>query len=351
VEIAAGPRACYRASVASSILASSLAALSVLAGAPPPAPALVESVAALAPAEDGYAAALAAIDEANIAVNKDPEANLATLEAALEDLLAFGPQIAADDKGREALDLSQLNLARALLLADNEARAAEVMDAVLLTARDRKLPIKRFGPTLVKFHDARRAALDELGSGSIQVQCRVACEIVIDEQRSTSDSGPLYLGAHRVWVEASDGSAPPLQTKVVLEQEGVSVPLVYPEVAEDEPACEPVPIVTQPPVEADKPPKRVLPRWASISVALIGAGAAVAGGVMLGLDGTCPGGLDPVADAQDCPELYEGTVPGLVAIGIGSALTLTGSVIIAVDEVRVGKQRGRQATIGWQMRF
>ena len=337
--------------MASFVLASSLVTLSLLSGATPPAPAIVEPIASLAPSAGDYEAALEAIDQANIAVNKDPEANIEALETAITELLAFGPQLASDDKGREALDLSQLNLARALLLAEDEDRAAVAMDAVLLRARNRKLPVKRFGPTLVKFHDARKAALEKAGSGSIQIQCRVECFIVIDEEPATGDSGPLYLGTHRVWVETADGSAEPFAAEVVLDQDGVSKPIVYPAGSDEAEDCEPVPMAPTDTGPAEREPKRILPRWAEITVAVIGAGAAVAGGVMLGLDGNCPGGADPVADAQDCPEIYEGTVPGLVAIGIGSALVVTGGVVLAVDEVRVGKQRGRQAMIGWQMRF
>ncbi|KIG15248.1 hypothetical protein DB30_05792 [Enhygromyxa salina] len=338
--------------MASPVLACSLAALSTVTSFSVPAPQLAAPIVEFAaPESDGdYEAALTAVDEANIAVNRDPESSLPMLEAALEQLVGFGPQIAADPKGREALDLSQLNLARALLLADNEDRAARVMDAVLLTARDRKLPIKRFGPTLVAFHDARRKLLDERGAGSIQIQCRLACRIVIDEQPATANSGLLYLGPHRVWVEAADGSAPAERHEIELGEDGVSEVLYYPEIADDD-ECE---IVAPPPVAVEPPPpppKRILPRWAEISVAVIGVGAVAAGGVLLGLDGKCPGGQDPVADASECPDLYEGTVSGIAAVGIGSALIVLGGVTLAVDEVRVGKQTGRQAVLAWQMRF
>jgi hypothetical protein len=303
-----------------------------------------------AESEGDYAAALAAVDEANIAVNRDPEASLPMLEAALGQLIGFGPQIAADPKGREALDLSQLNLARALLLTGDKDQAARVMDAVLMTARARKLPIKRFGPTLINFHDERRKQLDQLGAAAIQIQCRIACRIVIDEQPATSDSGPLYLGPHRVWIEAADASAPPERHEIELSQDGVSEVLSYPRVMEDD-EC---PIAAAPPAAVAPPPapgKRILPRWAEISVTMIGVGAVVAGGVLLGLDGKCPGGQDPVAEASECPDLYEGTVSGIAAVAIGSAFVVLGGVTLAVDEVRVGNQKGRQAVLTWQMRF
>jgi hypothetical protein len=58
-----------------------------------------------------------------------------------------------------------------------------------------------------------------------------------------------------------------------------------------------------------------------------------------------------MADAAQCPELYEGTVSGLVAIGVGSALLVTGGVMLSIDEVRLGNEKGRQAMLTWRMRF
>lgn len=340
--------------MASTVLACSLAALSAVTSFSPPAPHLAAPIVEFAPAEsDGdYERALAAVEEANRAVNRDPDTNLPLLEAALGQLIAFGPQLAADPKGREAVDLSQLNLARGLLLAGDEEQAARVMDAVLMTARERKLPIKRFGPTLVGFHDKRRKQLEQRGSAAIQIQCRIACRIVIDEQPASTNPGLLYLGLHRVWIEAADASAPAERHEIELSQDGVSEVLFYPEVAEDD-ECDvmPPPVVVTAPPAPPAPPKRILPRWAEISVAVIGVGAVAAGGVLLGLDGTCPGGQDPVADASECPDLYEATTSGIAAVGIGSALVVLGGVTLAIDEVRVGKQSGRQAVLSWQTRF
>jgi hypothetical protein len=330
-----------------SVLASSLSVLCVIAAslpAPPP-PRLELGVAPGTEAD--YEAAIAAVEEANLAVNNDPEANLAALEAAIEQLGGFGPQIAASANGREALDLSLLNLARALLLTGDEARAAEVMDEVIRAAHGRKLPTKKFGPTLVKFHDQRRAQLEQQGTAAIQVLCRVSCRVVIDARPATTDSGPLYLGTHRVWVEAANNDEAPLELDVELDVAGATAVVHYPA---EETTCEAEPVIIElPPPPA--PPQRILPRWTEISVIAIGVGAVIAGGVMLGLDGKCPGGLDPIADAQRCPELYEGTASGLTAIGIGSALLVAGAVTLSIDEVRVGNERGRQAVLGWTMRF
>lgn len=331
--------------MASPLFALCLAVIGTIASAPVPAPTLEFSAAAQTNGGD-FEAALAAVEEANLAVNNDPEANLTSLAAAIEQLSSFGPQIAADPKARETLDLSLLNLARALLVSGDEAGAAEIMDQALRSAYDRKLPIARFGPTLVDFHDQRRALLDERGTAAIQVQCHVSCRVVIDARPSSTDSGPLYLGPHRVWIESLDGSVPAVDYPIELSEAGATEVLHF---AVIEPKCEPPVVAAAPPPAPE--PKRMLPRWAEISVAAIGVGAIIAGGVALGFDGKCPRGLDPVTDAQRCPQLYEGTVPGLVAIGLGSALLVAGGVTLTVDEVRVGKQRGRQAMLGWHMKF
>lgn len=334
--------------MASPLLALCLAVIGTLASVPAPSLPFVRNQVRNEQTKGGdFEAALSAVEQANLAVNNDPEANLPGLVAAIEQLSSFGPEIAADPAARETLDLSLLNLARALLVSGDEARAAEIMDQVLRSAADRKLPIARFGPTLVDFHDQRRALLDERGTAAIQVQCHISCRVVIDARPASTDSGPLYLGPHRVWIESLDGSVPAVDYPIELSEAGATEVLHF---AVVEPKCEAPPVVTPPPPPPVEP-KRILPRWAEISVAAIGVGAIVAGGVALGLDGKCPGGLDPIADAQQCPTLYEGTVPGLVAIGIGSALLVAGGVTLTVDEVRVGKQRGRQAMLGWTMKF
>ena len=336
--------------VASSLLASTLVAACGLATVPP-APTLNGAL-IVAAADGDYAAALEQIDAANTAVNKDPEANIAQLEEAIEKLSEFGIELADDPEGREALELSRLNLARALLVVKQEDKASAIMDTTLIRAHGRDLPTKRFGPTLAKFAAKRLRTLEAFGTGTVEVNCATSCRVIIDEEVMGESSAPLFLGEHKVWIQSTDGSFETESYTVMLEEDGQVVRYDYPKDGIPEeplPACEPVDV--EPPPPPPPPPKRILPRWASITVAVIGAGAAVAGGVMLGLDGSCPGGLDPEADAADCPQIYEGTVPGLVAIGIGSALTVAGSVVIAVDEVRVGKQKGQQATIGWKMRF
>jgi hypothetical protein len=71
--------------------------------------------------------------------------------------------------------------------------------------------------------------------------------VVIDEQTTTASSGPLYLGTHRVWVEAADGSAAAERHNIELGTSGVTEVVNYP--AESDEGCEiaaPAPVVAPP---------------------------------------------------------------------------------------------------------
>ena len=100
------------------------------------------------------------------------------------------------------------------------------------------------------------------------------------------------------------------------------------------------------------PIPRLVPRWAEVLMVVVGAGAVGASGALLALDGTCPGGGDPIDDAgRVCPNLYETTAAGAVALGLGSAFMATGVVLLTVDEVQTRRGRQTQATLSWRMRF
>lgn len=315
---------------------------------------LEDDFAATVVARDGddaeaYAAARDAVDKANLAVNKDPESNVADLQARLAELEGFEAQLAEDPATRELVELSRLNLARAYLVMEDIEQAEAAMDQVLRVARERRPDVDQFGPTFAAYYDARREALDGLGRAEIAVECGVPCEVTIDAVPSEPESGPLYLGTYRVWIRAKDDSALEERHTVALDQPGEVVSVAFPTVGpEPEPEPEPEPVELAP---AAPEWKRVLPRWASATLAIVGVGGLAAGAAMLSLDGTCPGGFDPVRQAQDCPELYESTNVGGALVGVGAAVAATGGVILIVDEVRVGKQSGRQATLTWTVRF
>lgn len=291
------------------------------------------------PEQTEYEQAITALEEANVEVNRDPVANYQVLMDALDGLGPYGAELAEDAEARELVSLSMLNLARALLVAEDEDGAAMVMKEAIRGAQGRELPVERFGPTLVEFHAAQKAELDAAGTGEIEVDCAVSCRVLIDERPSPSASGPLYLGSYRVIIEATDGSDTRESHEVDLHHSGQVELLRFPQGGA--------------PVDAPATggSGRILPRWAEASLAGAGLAVIAAGAIALSFDGKCPGGLDPMADAADCPELYESTASGWTAIGLGAALAITGGVLLTYDEVKIARQRGHQATLTWTLRF
>lgn len=314
----------------------------LLAPEAPPLPGRLE-----APADDAdeYAAAVAKLDAANGAVNRDPEANFEALAQALDQMSRFAPQLADDPRGSEIRVLALLNLARAMLVAGHPEGAGLMMDEAIRLVRGGELPVEQFGPTLSRFHTDRREALAKLGQGRLEVRCDVPCEVFVDEQRLEHDtdarSDALPFGSYRVWIQASEGEPLPERHLVEIDVDGEIETLAYPLVA---------------PVVEDEPPplpsyRRMLPRWAEIGMLGLGVGLIATGGALLAFDGRCPGGRDPVADAIDCPKIYESTIGGLTTLGLGAALALSGGITLGIDEVRVGRERATRATIGYAFRF
>jgi len=94
----------------------------------------------------------------------------------------------------------------------------------------------------------------------------------------------------------------------------------------------------------------LLPRWADVLLMSAGAAAIGTGAALWAIDGSCPKGADP-NDTSACPQVYVTKVAGIATVAAGSALFLSGTVLLTVDEVRVGRQRGTQASLVWTFRF
>ncbi len=300
-----------------------------------------------APPDDSaaYDDAIAKVDAANGAVNRDPEANFEALAQALDQLSRFAPQLADDPRGSEIRVLALLNLARAMLVAGHDAGAGLIMDEAIRLVRFGELPVEQFGPTLARFHTDRREALAKLGQGRLEIRCAGPCEVFVDEQRLALDgearSEALPFGSYRVWIQASEGEPLPERHLIEIDVDGEIETLAYPLVAPLD-AHEPEPAPTR---------ARIMPRWAEIGLLGVGVGLVATGGALLAFDGRCPGGLDPVADAADCPKIYESTVGGLTTLGLGAALALTGGITLGIDEVRIGRERSTRAMLGYAIRF
>ena len=318
-----------------------------------------------------YRAAVAELEALNLAVNRSPDEHPA-LARAIERVTEFADELAHDEQARELRTLALLNLARARLRADDEEGAGQAIDEAIRAAGDAEVPARSFGPTLADFYAKRLGALEEWGQGAIQVECSVACRVLIDEREveasaseldfNTSEleagaseldfnTSELYFGTYRVWIASEDERVEGLaiaRHEVIIDIDGEVETITYAPALIPEPEPEPIP--EPPPVVA---PKRLLPRWAELATLVAGAGLIITGGALLSQDGKCigGGGLDPMTDAQRCPQLWESTAGGAASLALGAALAVTGGVMLAVDEVRVNGNKGTRAVLTWTLRF
>jgi hypothetical protein len=93
-----------------------------------------------------------------------------------------------------------------------------------------------------------------------------------------------------------------------------------------------------------------VPRWASIAGISGGAALVIVGGVLLGIDGKCPGGYDPMTEIADCPSVYNTGVGGGVLVGVGAVAMLGMGTVLAITEVQRSKQ-GKQRTSALRRRL
>jgi hypothetical protein len=300
----------------------------------PPAPAVTSDA--------KYNQALDNVRNAQKLANEEPERGSTQLRDALNVLQGFGPRLATDPEGQDLRLMAQLTLARSLLATNQAESARAVMDEAIRTARGDPLPTKNFGPGLAALHRERAGVLAKHGTGSIEVDCRSPCRVFINERPTQARTDGLVPGNYRVWIEATDGSAPDVQLKAEVEHEGQVVHFDFgraPVLDDDPPVAGP-----------SKPRGRVLPRWADILLVSAGAAAIGTGAALWAIDGSCPGGADP-EDVVACPRVYITRTAGIVTVAAGSALLLGGTIVLTVDEVRAGRQRGTQASLVWTFRF
>ncbi len=108
------------------------------------------------------------------------------------------------------------------------------------------------------------------------------------------------------------------------------------------------------PVEEQEPVEEVkvwpVPRWASIAGISGGAALVIVGGVLLGIDGKCPGGGDPMVDFDTCPSVYNTDVGGGVLVGVGAVAMIGMGTVLAITEVQRSKQ-GKQRTSALRRRL
>jgi hypothetical protein len=309
------------------------------------------------PPADDYAGAKQQVDDASLAASNKADAEVvAALADALARMDAWSRELADDEAGRNALVMARLNLARGYLKLGDAAAAERELDRLLRESLGEPVPANRFGPELNKLFKQRQAKLDADGKATLALVCVAACEIVLDHHRIEPGSLELYLGSHALTIASVDGAIEPLVQRVELTAPGVTTtveigppPAPEPEPQpepepEPEPVVAPPPVIEPPPVERDvapPPPKRMFPIGVEVDGMVLGAGLAIAGGVMLAYDGRCTDG-NPATPT--CPKIFESTAGGAISIALGGALLLTSTVLLAIDEGRQHHHRRKYAS-------
>jgi hypothetical protein len=307
---------------------------------------------------DEYARAVAAVGDAMVEINTDPEQGSAKLRLALERLWEFAPLLAEDPTALEQRTLAELALARAELARGDRYAAAATIDASLEALGGRPLDTERLGPSLGALVEERAQALRARGVARLRVECSVACRVLVDERNAgdvdaagSARELTVPLGRHRVWVEAiTEPDLPPLRTTVALDSADARVTLAYPEVVAPPPSVTPGRRSDADKFEMPGPRARVAPRWVEVSALATGTAALIAGAVLMAIDSECPRGADP-KDVVACPELYDTRTAGIALVSAGAAAALTGGVMLVVDETRIGSRRGQELGLVWTARF
>lgn len=311
-------------------------------GTEPPAPG-IES--ATTPNPAGYTDALTRVRTAQQMANDEPERGVVALRDALQLLQEFGPTLARDPEGQDARTMAQLTLTRALLAIEDADGARQAMDEAIRTSRGDPLPVKSFGPGLTALYRERSGVLGKLTTGAIAVECLVACRVYINERPAPERTDKLVPGSYRVWIESSDGSQPAIKHLVdVGNDEAPVAALKFGSAPREQP--------DKPGTGPDKPnkAKRIMPRWAEIVLMSAGAAAIGTGAALWAIDGNCPDGGDPRVDPK-CPQVYVTKTAGIATLAAGGALFLTGTVLLTVDEVRIGRERGSTVALTYTLRF
>ncbi|MCA9701509.1 MAG: hypothetical protein KC431_28575 [Myxococcales bacterium] len=277
-----------------------------------------------------YLATKDEVQAAMLKANEDPTEGSASLRNALTKLQNHAPLLAVDAEGQELRTRAQLTLARALMAAEDSDGARDVMDEAIRTARGDPMPTASFGPGLTALHKERMGSLDKLGTGEIAVTCLSPCQVYVNERPATvSGVAGLVPGKYRLHIVDPEGVNRTLQQIIEVTADG-TIAIEFGTAPID-------------PIEPTTTPafKRMMPRWAEISLMVAGALTMGAGGALIGIHERCPDLSSPLADPQ-CPEVYLTRTAGIITLAGGGALFLGGTITLAVDEVRLSRSKERQ---------
>jgi hypothetical protein len=298
-----------------------------------------------------YEQASAELDMAIDAIGSEGVESSASEQAisrALERVAQYPANIPDDDRTRERLIEARLSLVWLHLAAADTQAASAAMDEAIRSGWGRALPAGRFGPAVLRLYEQRSEALAAQGTATIEVDCGPhPCVVIINESWATNPSAPLYLGSYRVWVGGEAQGSEWEFVAVELHSSGEIGRVSYRPPREG-PSVD---RVTDNSRRSVPDRGRMLPRWAGIAGLSVGAGLIIAGAILHGLHGKCVNGEAPV-DWTTCPRLYQTSAVAsrtLLASGVGVSLLL--GTVFTVDEVRVGRSKGRQAMLSWTFRF
>jgi hypothetical protein len=266
------------------------------------------------------------------AVNSDPEAGLDLLTRALEDLARYPEQMIDDPATLEQRTLATLTLARAYASV-GDPRAVDAMDRALREAGGAEPPLERFGPATRALYEQRRAILNELGRGGLQVHCMVECRVYVDEHEVSNPSSGLLLGSRRVIVRATDVGRDSSVWTVELQQPNQMIYLTYPQsLLDDLPTREPEPFPMNP---VDRGPAPLL---ASGGV-LLGGGITL---TTLGISQLSRGVVIVGNDNNRTIHILDYRAPGATLVGLGIASVAIGVTLMSLEIVRARKVRERK---------
>lgn len=294
------------------------------------------------------------LEQARLRADSDDE--LEELATALERLHEHAPTVAGDRALQEARMVGYLTLARGYLARDDVAAAGVVVDEAIRVARGQEIPSATYGPSLHAFVQGRYESRPA-GRSTLEVVCNVPCQIYLDETRTDSRTANLVPGTYRLWVTSEGG--PRLRRAVDVESSPSVETIHY----EGYPAATPVPATAEPAAREDlEPPTRgpsaaderlrVAPRWAELVGLGVGVALTVTGSVLASLGPTCV----PL-DGDPCSAKRRYDTAGIPLIAVGAALTVAGGVTLAVDEVRMsraaqgGGRTPHTVRVGWALRF
>ena len=303
----------------------------------------------LAPPPADYAGSRAGLDAALEGIgHTNTDESLAAIEEGIAALASHPAEVSTNLDALELLDRARMSLVWLHLAAGDTSAAEQAMDAALRASRGHSRSAGNFGPMVRDLYDERLALLDQAGTAIVEVDCRIPCQVVVDERRSANPTEPLYLGPHSIWVSARQANVDDVQWtlyEVDLSASGMTELLVFQPAMDLQPSevIEPPP---PPAIDAAKPKKRLLPRWAEIVAASLGAGLVVSGAVLLGLDGQCASEV-----AGQCKLRWENSARGAAILGVGGAVLLGSGALLTVDEVRVRGTKAKQVMLTWTLRF